>query len=69
MTPLVQIKSTGRPVNNLTTQQMSYPVVREVLVHYLPHLGLLGVQYRGAEVEADIQHGCLVSQRCATMLW
>lgn len=48
---------------------MSYPVVREVLVHYLPHLGLLGVQYGGAEVEAHIQHGRLVSQRCATVLW
>lgn len=48
---------------------MSYPVVREVFVHYLPHLGLLGVQYGGAEVEADIQHVCLVSQRCTTMLW
>lgn len=48
---------------------MSYPIVREVLVHYLPHLGLLGVQYGGAEVEAHIQHGRLVSQRCATVLW
>lgn len=48
---------------------VSYPVVWEVLVHYFPHLGLLGVQYGGAEVEAHIQHGCLISQRCATVLW
>lgn len=55
-------------VRNPTKDQLSHPVVREVLVHYLPHLGLLGVQYRGAEVEAHIEHGCLVGQRCAPML-
>lgn len=47
---------------------MAHPVVREVFVHYLPHLGLLGVQYGGAEVEAHIQHGCLISQSCAPVL-
>lgn len=47
----------------------SYPVVREIFVHYLPHLGLLCVQYGGAEVEANIQHGCLIGQCCAAVLW
>lgn len=27
------------------------------------------MQYGGAEVEAHIQHGCLVGQRCAAVLW
>lgn len=48
---------------------MGYPVIGEVFVHDLPHLGLLGLQYGGAEVEADVEHGCLVGQGCATMLW
>jgi len=47
---------------------MSYPVVGEELVHYLPHLGLLAVQDGGAEVEAHVEHGGLVSQRRAAML-
>lgn len=64
----MSIIPTGQPVNN-PIKQISYPVVRKVFVHYLPHLCLLGVQYGGAEVEAHIQHGRLVSQRCAPMLW
>ena len=65
----MHIELAGLPVNNPSEQQLSHPVVREVLVHYLPHLCLLGLQYRGAEVQAHIEHGCLVSQCCATMLW
>ena len=53
---------------NYIIKQMCYPVVREVLVYYLPHLGLLCVQYGGTEEQAHVEHGRLVSQRCASML-
>lgn len=46
----------------------SYPVIREVLVYDLPHLGLLGVEYGRAEEQADVKHGSLVGQRRAPML-
>lgn len=58
------LDNSGIEGNNL-----SYPVVGEVLVHYLPHLGLARVQYGGAKIEANIQHGSLVCQRGAPVLW
>lgn len=48
---------------------LSYPIVRKVLVHYLPHFGLACVQYGGAEIEANIQHRSLVCQRSAAVFW
>ena len=45
-----------------------HPVVWEVLVDNLPHLGLLGVQDVRREVENDVEHGRLRRQCSAAML-
>lgn len=46
----------------------SYPVIREVFVHNLPHFSLLILQNVWRKKQNDIQHGCLGCQSCAAML-
>ena len=48
--------------------QSSYPVVGEVLVHYLSHLCLLALEDVGGEVEDDVEHGRLGGQGHAAVL-
>ena len=46
----------------------AYPVVWEVFVHNLSHLGLLVQENVWLKVEDDIQHGCLCCQCCWSVL-
>ena len=46
----------------------SYPVIREVFVHNLPHFSLLVLQNVWCKKQNDVQHGCLSRQSCASML-
>lgn len=53
--------------NNTYSTLISYPVVREVFVDNLSHLGLLCDQDARGEVQADVEHGCLIGQSGAAV--